>query len=150
MSSFQNDLLFGKKHELLLLDYLPMDEYTEVEMAPNRRFVEWDMKLKNGALEAKYEVKSDRLTAKTGNFCLEYNCSGQPSGISTTQADYYAYFVIKGSDHDLYLIPVPRIKELIAQGAYKKMKGGDSYRSEFYLIPKAVFAEYLTKRLVKA
>jgi hypothetical protein len=147
---FQSDLLLGKKFELMLLDYLPKDEYTEVEMAPNKRFVEWDVKLKNGALEAKYEVKSDRLSAKTGNLCIEYECSGQPSGISTTQADYYAYFVIKGSDHDLYLIPVPRIKELIAQGAYKKMKGGDSYRSEFYLIPKAHLAEYLTKRLVEA
>jgi hypothetical protein len=147
---FQSDLLLGKKYELLLLDYLPKDEYTDVEFAPNKRFVEWDVKLKNGALEAKYEVKSDRITAKTGNFCLEYECSGQPSGISTTQADYYAYFVIHGNDHDLYLIPVSHIKDLVAQGAYKKMSGGDGYRSRFYLIPKAVFAEYITKRRVEA
>jgi hypothetical protein len=146
---FNADLLFGKKYELMLLDYLPKDEYTEVEFAPARRFVEWDVKLKNGALEAKYEVKGDRLTAKTGNFCLEYECAGQPSGISTTQADFYAYFVISGNSHDLYLIPVPRIKELIAQGSYKKMNGGDGYRSRFYLIPKEVFANCLTPRLVQ-
>ena len=69
---------------------------------------------------------------------------------STTEANYYAYFVINGSTHDLYLIPVERIKELIAQGGCKKMNGGDGYRSRFYLIPKAVFAEYITKRKVEA
>ena len=147
---FNQDLLLGKKYEVMLLDYLDKDEYTEVEFAPNQRFVEWDVKLKNGALEAKYEVKADRLTAKTGNFCIEYECAGQPSGISTTHADYYAYFVLHASHHDLYLIPVLRLKELIAQGSYKKLNGGDGYRSRFYLVPKAVFAEYLTKRRVEA
>jgi hypothetical protein len=147
---FNQDLLLGKKYEVMLLDYLDKDEYDEVEFAPNQRFVEWDVKVTRGALEAKYEVKADRLTAKTGNFCMEYECAGQPSGISSTQANYYAYFVIHGSEQDLYLIPVARIKELIAQGAYKKMNGGDGYRSRFYLIPKAVFAEYITKRRVEA
>ena len=147
---FQSDLLLGKKYEVMLLDYLDKDEYTEVEFAPEKRFVEWDVKLKSGVLEAKYEVKADRLSAKTGNLCIEYECSGQPSGISTTQADYYAYFVIHASHHDLYLIPVERIKSLVAQGAYKKLNGGDGYRSRFYLIPKAVFAEYITKRRVEA
>ena len=147
---FNQDLLLGKKYEVILLDYLDKDEYDEVEFAPNQRFVEWDVKLKRGQLEAKYEVKADRLTAKTGNFCIEYECAGQPSGISTTQADYYAYFVLDGSHQDLYLIPVARIKELIAQGAYKKMNGGDGYRSRFYLVPKATFVEYLTKRKVEA
>lgn len=147
---FQNDLLLGKKYEVMLLDYLDKDEYDEVEFAPNQRFVEWDVKVRRGQLEAKYEVKADRLTAKTGNFCIEYECAGQPSGISTTQANYYAYFVLDGSHQDLYLIPVERIKELIAQGAYKKMNGGDGYRSRFYLIPKAVFAEYIRRRLVEA
>lgn len=143
-------MLLAKKYELLLLDYIPRDEYDEVELAPNKRFVEWDVKLKRGSLEAKYEVKADRLSAKTGNLCIEYECSGLPSGISTTEANYYAYFIIHGSSEDLYIIPVPHIKELIAQGAYKKMKGGDGYRSRFYLIPKVVFADYLTKRRVEA
>jgi hypothetical protein len=147
---FNLDLLLGKKYEILLLDYLNNDEYSEVEFAPNQRFVEWDVKVKRGALEAKYEVKADRLSAKTGNLCIEYECSGQPSGISTTQADFYAYFVIHGSDQDLYLIPVARIKELVAQGGCKKMSGGDGYRSRFYLVPKTVFSEFITKRRVEA
>jgi hypothetical protein len=148
--SFHNDLLLGKKYEMLLLDYLPKDEYTEVEMAPNKRFVEWDVKLKNGLLEAKYEVKADRLSAKTGNLCIEYECSGVPSGIKVTQADYYAYFVINGGNQDLYLIPVDRLKAYIETSNPKKMGGGDNYRSRFYLIPKAVFFDCITKRLVSA
>lgn len=147
---FNQDLLLAKKYELLLLDYLDRDEYTDVEFSPMKRFSEWDVKVTHGSLEAKYEVKSDRLSAKTGNLCIEYECAGKPSGISTTQADYYAYFIIHGCDQDLYLIPVECIKKLIAQGVYKKLKGGDGYRSRFYLVPKAVFAEYLTKRKVEA
>jgi len=148
--SFHNDLLLGKKYELLLLDYIDRTEYDDVELAPNKRFVEWDVKVKRGSLEAKYEVKADRLSAKTGNLCIEYECSGQPSGISTTQADYYAYFVIHGSDQDLYLIPVDRLKAYIETSKPKKMGGGDNYRSRFYLIPKVVFSDCITKRLVEA
>lgn len=148
--SFQNDLLLGKKYELMLLDYLDRKEYDEVELAPNKRFVEWDVKIKRGSLEAKYEVKSDRLSHKTGNLCIEYECSGHPSGINVTQADYYAYFVIHGSEQDLYLIPVDRLKAYIETANPKKMGGGDNYRSRFYLIPKAVFADCITKRLVEA
>lgn len=147
---FHNDLLLAKKYEVMLLDYLDKDEYDEVEFAPNKRFVEWDVKVKRGALEAKYEVKADRLAAKTGNFCIEYECAGQMSGISTTDANYYAYFVLDGSHQDLYIIPVARIREVISQGGYKKMSGGDGYRSRFYLVPKAVFADCITKRKVEA
>jgi hypothetical protein len=146
---FQSDLLLGKKYELLLLDYLPKDEYDEVELAPNKRFVEWDVKIKRGSLEAKYEVKADRLAHKTGNFCVEYECAGQPSGITTTQADHYAYFIIHGNDHDLYLIPVERLRQYITTSSPKKMNGGDGYRSRFYLIPKVVFADCLTPRRVE-
>ena len=146
---FNNDLLLGKKYEMILLDYIPKGEYDEVEFAPNHRFVEWDVKVKRGALEAKYEVKADRLSHKTGNLCIEFQCAGQPSGISTTQANYYAYFIIHGTGHDLYLIPVERLKEYIEQSSPKKMSGGDGYRSRFYLIPQDVFADCLTPRLVE-
>ncbi len=146
---FASDLLFGKQYELILLDYLPKNEYDEVEMAPHGRFVEWDVKIKRGQLEAKYEVKSDKLAAKTGNLCIEYECAGQPSGISVTKADYYAYFVVSGSSHDLYLIPVDRLKAYIAETNPRKMNGGDGYRSRFYLIPKVVFTDCLTPRLVQ-
>lgn len=146
---FNSDLLLGKQYELMLLDYIDKDEYTDVELAPNKRFVEWDVKVTRGGLEAKYEVKCDRLTAKTGNFCIEYECSGHPSGINTTEANYYAYFVLHGTSHDLYLIPVERIRAVISSGC-KKMNGGDGYRSRFYLIPKAVFADCITKRRVEA
>lgn len=150
MPSFQNDLLFGKQYELILLDYLSKSEYDEVELAPVGRFVEWDVKIKKGVLEAKYEVKADKLASKTGNLCIEYECAGQPSGISTTQANHYAYFVVSGNSHELYLIPVDRLKQYIETASPRKMNGGDGYRSRFYLIQKSVFADCLTPRLVQA
>lgn len=146
---FTQDVLFGKKYELMLLDYLPKEEYDEVDFAPERRFPDWDVRIRRGALEAKYEVKADRLTAKTGNFCVEYECAGQPSGIRTTKADHYAYFVVNGNNHELYLIPIERLRQYIETSTPKKMNGGDGYRSRFYLIPKEVFADCLTPRLVQ-
>jgi hypothetical protein len=37
------------------------------------------------------EVKCDRIAVKTGNVYIEYESRGKPSGISTSQADYWVY-----------------------------------------------------------
>lgn len=39
----------------------------------------------------KVEVKTDRMTHKTGNVFIEYESRGKPSGIATTDADYWVY-----------------------------------------------------------
>ena len=38
-----------------------------------------------------FEVKEDFTCEKTGNVGLEFECRGKPSGIQTSQADFYIY-----------------------------------------------------------
>ena len=42
---------------------------------------------------ATIEVKRDFLAHKTGNVFVEYESRGRPSGISTTQAQYWAFML---------------------------------------------------------
>ena len=43
--------------------------------------------------EKKIEVKYDRKTKETGNVYIEFESRNKPSGIKTTQADYWTYFI---------------------------------------------------------
>ena len=140
--SFHSDLAFGKLYEHILLDYI---DYDEVEFAPAGVFSDYDVKIKRDGLEGTYEVKADRLSAKTGNLCIEYQCNEKPSGIASTKALYYAYFVVKGGSHDCYIIPVEELKKMIEDGKFRK--GATDYgRTRFFLIPKTVFTPYIAER----
>lgn len=143
--SFQSDLKFGRCYENLLLNYIHED-YEVVEMAPDERFTEWDVKISKGNFVCKYEVKADKNTARTGNVFIEYECAGKPSGISITQADIYAYFVVKSSrQQDCYMIPVKYIKTMIENGEYRKMLNvGDGGRVNGFLMPLSKFGAFLT------
>jgi hypothetical protein len=79
----------------------------------------------------KIEVKSDRRTIETGNVYIEYWSRGKPSGISTTQSDYYVY---KVAEEQAIIIATSqlkiKIKELVEQGkARMDVKGGDNNTS---------------------
>lgn len=137
---FIKDLEFGREYEKKLLDYIEYDEY---EFAPNKQFPDYDVKLKYKGEEFLYEVKADKLTDKTGNMCIEFECNNKPSGIVLTKSDYYAYFVI-GEETKLYIIPTRKIKRMIKHESYHKcMNGGDGYKSKFYLFKKDLFNKYL-------
>lgn len=136
--TFCNDLQFGKKYEKIALQYLV---YDTVEFAPDKKFSDYDFVVTNNDKTTKYEVKSDRLTYKTGNLAIEYECSDKPSGVSTTKADYYMYFTIKPDNtHDCYRIPVDVLKSYVGKG--KKMRGGDGWKSLMTLVPISTFEEY--------
>lgn len=103
-----------------------------VEFAPSGRFKPYDF-ISNGL---KYEVKADRLAYKYGGntMFVEYECSGQPSGISTTEADVWMYFMVKPSgEYSCYAIPVADLKEWCKGCPVKS--GGDGWRSRGYIVP---------------
>jgi hypothetical protein len=136
---FQTDLDFGRKYEKKLLKYI---EYDTFELAPNIKFLEYDVKINHKGEEILFEVKADKLAHKTGNFCIEYECNNKPSGIETTKADYYAYFII-GEKTELYIIPTSSIKRKIKKMLFhKKINGGDGYRSCMYLFKMDLFQKY--------
>jgi hypothetical protein len=129
------DLALGQKYEKLLVDYLNPDSHS----FNNNN--EYDVLIVKDGKETKYEVKADRMMIRTNNMCIEIECSGRPSGIQTTHAEFYAYFEVGSSI--FYIIPVSIIKESIIAGKYMRtINGGDGYRARFHLFNRKVFDDY--------
>jgi hypothetical protein len=135
MSSFREDLKFGEKYQKRLLEII---EWEESEMSKGK-FKPYDCWIVNSDKEKVYfEVKADRKTQSTGNIAIEFECSGEPSGITTTQADYWAYFIHGTKDY--FLIPTDELRARIAAKKYtKEVNGGDGWRSRMYLFPGSEF-----------
>jgi hypothetical protein len=134
-NTFHRDLEFGKRWEETAIDKLSSEN--SVIERPVGCHKEYDFILDG----ISYEVKSDKRAYSTGNLCIEYKrASGALSGISTTTAEYYIYFVVKpGGGYDVYKITVSYIKKLIQQKQYHTVytnwDGATFYlfRSELFL-----------------
>ena len=88
----------------------------------------------------KIELKTETWQwEQTGNICIEYKCNGRPSGISTTEADYWVHELRRDGRTLVYLMfPIERLKELareaIKQGHWRDCAGDDG-RFTVALIP---------------
>ena len=138
--SFRKDLKFGQKYEQLLISLIPHDSH----ILTCGYCKEYDFKLIKDGKTTIYEVKADRRAYNTNCIRIEFECNGIPSGIQTTTADIYAYFVCKPMEtYDLYLIPTHEIRQMIIGRKYKHLvHGGDGYRSHMYLIGLDVIKGY--------
>ena len=137
--NFKKCLNFGEKYQHELIKVLKPNNYKMME----GYFKEYDLII-DDLLPVYYEVKADKYAYYYNQFCIEYECNKKPSGISTTTADYYAYFIVKPNNlYDLYIIPVIDIKEAINNKKYATIKrGGDRNASEFYIIDFKIFSQY--------
>jgi hypothetical protein len=91
------------------------------------------------------EVKRDFWIGRTGNIAIEYESRGNPSGISTTQAEYWVIIFAKEYEEKVILIlETERLKEVarkyLRDGKIKKM--GDSNTSTCVLIPLAEISNF--------
>jgi hypothetical protein len=101
--------------------------------------VEYGMRGENYLLDVlttkRIEVKTDRIAHITGNVAVEYRYRGRPSGIATTEADYWAFLLYDMTT--IIMIPTEKLKA-IAREKYKQDQitlGGDENASEMILIP---------------
>lgn len=132
-SEWKKTLAFGNSYEEILKELIP--HTTCIQSVKS----EYDLILDG----VKYEVKADRFMFNTGNVLIEYESNKKASGISVTEADYYAIFEITQSDHRLYLIPVQDIKELIKEKTFKrKISCGYNKLSQCYLFDKIHFDKF--------
>lgn len=104
------------------------------------------------------EVKTDFGWHRTGNFYIEYESRGKPSGIATSEAEWYALIgIAKGitqrhvhqnglalqSVSAVFLLPKKRLKELCRRGDVRKnVRGGDKNTSVGFLIPSVLLSTY--------
>lgn len=131
MSNFVGDLSFGQKWEATARLIMSRTEDVQ-EVAPQGMFKGWDFRTNVG----KYEVKADRLAYKYGGktMFIEFACSGQQSGINTTEADFYFYIMVKpNGEFDCFRLPIADLK-VACRGCVVK-KGGDGWRASGYIVP---------------
>ena len=86
----------------------------------------------------KIEIKTDYLAHKTGNIAIEYESRGKPSGIATTEADYYIYIIPHALIKDTMLILDVKELKKITRLYYKINRVcwmGDENTSMAVLIP---------------
>lgn len=85
----------------------------------------------------KVEIKNDFHIDRTGNIAIEYECRGKPSGISVTEADWYAIFLGNTNAEICVMIKVDALKAL-AKTFYKKngkRHAGDDGTARVILVP---------------
>ena len=89
----------------------------------------------------KVEVKTERdQWKKTGNIAIELMNQGNKSGLSITEAEWWAQILtLKGEIKSVILIPVKilkaRVTSLVKENKAKIIMGGDDMSSELVLVP---------------
>lgn len=86
--------------------------------------------------QSKIEVKTEKDKWKTtGNIVIEHESRGKPSGIITTEADYWLHNCAIGDDIVFsVLLKVSTLRKYIARQNPRSVRGGDDMTSKLYLI----------------
>jgi hypothetical protein len=84
----------------------------------------------------KIEVKTERdLWLDTGNIVIEFESRDKPSGIQTTEADYWFHNLAVGNDILCTIVfPVDKLREYIRTHQPSVISGGDNRTSLLYKI----------------
>src|SRR5574343_1842936 len=84
----------------------------------------------------KIECKFDRMSAKTPNVAIEFECNNAPSGISLKDATHWIvkFYHDKYKDWRLAIGRVEVWRELCE--GQRVVSGGDGWRAKMYLVPK--------------
>jgi hypothetical protein len=85
-------------------------------------------------LGSKIEIKRDFQCLETGNIFIEYESRNKPSGIASTQADFWCYWL---SDNHCVFIKTEALKSLCREylNTKRDILGGDMNTSKGILLP---------------
>jgi hypothetical protein len=85
-------------------------------------------------LQKKIEVKRDFRAMETHNIFVEYESRDKPSGIATSEADWWCYWL---SEKHFVMIEKNELKNICRKyiGTNRDVKGGDSNTSKGILLP---------------
>lgn len=134
MSNFHADLARAQKTQERLAEKLAecLNDSKILDIDGDKHY---DIKILYGDKEITFESKEDLMSAKTGNMFLEYECSGKPSGITTTKSDFYLLTMAeRGGIMSDYIIPVKTLRCMIHKKKYFSIvSGGDNMAARGYL-----------------
>ena len=80
-----------------------------------------------------YEVKTEPKSLKTNNFFIEFSGYGKPSGISTSESNFYIFC----DTINYYLIDIHKLKQIIENFTLRIVSTGDGLTFG-YLISKHI------------
>ena len=85
---------------------------------------------------SRIEVKTERgLWTKTGNIVIEFESRNKPSGIQTTEAEYWFHNLEKdGQVLCTIVLPTAVLREYIKTNMPSVVRGGDNFTSLLYKI----------------
>jgi hypothetical protein len=140
---WKKTLAFGNSYEELLKTLIPHKECIQSTSS------EYDLMLDG----KKYEVKADRFMFKTGNVIIEYESNKKLSGISVTEADYYAIFELDDKRVSPYLLEKDKTKEVERRNAHLETQDVTTRHNvsyELYLVPVKDIKELISQKFYKA
>lgn len=129
METFNRDLVGGKEIEKTILDIVKKT-YPDTYIV-NGYCKEWDMYIPS--LKKGIEVKSDKLSQKTGNIVVEESFNGKPSALSTTKASLWIFHTGK----KIIQITPDVLRIIIAENNLKTVQfiaTGDTLPKKAYLV----------------
>jgi hypothetical protein len=96
----------------------------------------FEQKVADMLQHSKIEVKTERDMWKcTGNIAIEFESRGKPSGIATTEAEYWFHNLALGNDIVMTLVfPTKILRNYIAKTMPRIVSGGDNNTSRLYLL----------------
>jgi hypothetical protein len=134
MEKFYKDLKEGQTGEKAIANFLNDNGY-EVLRYNNDKL--WDIIALNASNKpVLFEVKTDRYElykGKTGNMFIETSCGGKPSGVSSTEADWFIYYL--PDFNEAYFIKTKELKKhLLIEGFRYATRSGDNGKVRGHLI----------------
>jgi hypothetical protein len=122
---FKKDFPIAKETEREVAGYLNALYNAEILEFGNTN--KYDIRARIKGKEYTFEVKEDFIGERTGNVGLEYSCRGKPSGIETSQADYYIYKLhTQLNGIQIFMCRTTALKRSILEHKYiRTVNGGD-------------------------
>jgi hypothetical protein len=112
---------------------LNKDKRFDIDLAYGNIF---EQKLLDMFKHSKVEVKTERdFWAKSGNIAIEHSSRNKPSGIMTTEADYWFHNLARGDELlATIVLPTDTLRTYIGKAQPRTVSGGDNGTSSLYLI----------------
>jgi hypothetical protein len=134
--SFWGDLKKGNETEIKISLLYEKEGYTRLEKRDDGKY---DLLLKKDAIIRSFEVKTDfyvRPDKDSGNIFVEYEYKNRPSGISTTEADWWINYF--HNLKEIWYIKTDDLKDLIEEYTFLTtyQSGDDGSNTRGYLIPR--------------
>lgn len=145
-----NDLSEGNKGERVVAEHFTRKyRLTDIKFNDDYRY---DFKGIRSGETISFEVKTDRYEYfkghKTFNMFIEISCSGNPSGISNSQADNFVYYF--PDLEKAFIIPMAKLRLLVMTNNLQLTEqSGDGGRVQGYLVHRNLFKDWFNIITIK-